>query len=632
MNRAVTPAKPNIVRFGVYEFNLYDGELRKQGIRVRLEGQPVAILKMLLERPGELVTREELQKDLWAEDTFVDFEHSLNAAVKRLRASLNDSADQPRYIETLSRRGYRFVAPVNGTEPDVERLVPLPRESHAQAPVGLRGRRLWIIAAATLCALGVTGWGWRQWRHSLAAPAVPMIRSLAVLPLKNLSGDPSQEYFADGMTEELIGRLANIHGLRVISRTSVMHFKNTQLSVPEIAKMLGVDAIVEGSVTREGSRIRVHAQLIRGATDEHFWSETYDRELPDVLALESEVAQSIAAKVEVTVTGKEHERLTAARSISPEVYESYLKGRFAFDKSNNRVGIEASIGYFQEAIKRDPTFAPAYVALATAYSELSSVVVGAPPEEARAKAMSTARKALELDPELAAAHTLLAGIYQTQWQWAEAETEYRRALELNPGAAAGQVAFADWLLSEGRTEEALAWTRRAREHDPLAVSGAYIGWILFHSRRYDEAIRELRSVLAVDPDDTRVLEVLGFALIANRQPEEAIPALEKAVSVSGGNPAATGVLVRAYAHAGRRKDALRLLGELKRRQQAGYLPAAAFVDAYLGLDDTDQAFVWLERAYQEQSNILQFLKVDPFFDPIRGDPRFKELVHKVGLD
>jgi tetratricopeptide (TPR) repeat protein len=372
--------------------------------------------------------------------------------------------------------------------------------------------------------------------------------------------------------------------------------------------------------------------LIRGATDEHFWYEAYDRELGDALALESEVAQSIAGKVQVTVTGEEHARLTAAHSVSPEVYESYLKGVFALDKGNGRASIEEGIGYFEEAIRRDPTFAPAYVGLADAYSELSSVLVGGRPEELRPKVISAARKALELDPQLAEPHILLANMHQKEWHWAEAEAEYRRALDLNPSDAVAQNGFAEWQLSQGRPEEALAWARRAREHDPLAVSGVRIGWILFHAHRYEEAIHELRSALVVLPDQPSALWFLGFALTANGQAEEAVPVLEKALSVSDRSPGVMGVLVRAYAHAGRRADALQLLEELKRRQKTGYVPTAAFVNAYLGLDDKEQAFAWLEHAYQEKSNILQFLKVHPFFDPLRDDPRFADLVHRVGLD
>jgi len=490
--------------------------------------------------------------------------------------------------------------------------------------------RRWLVLAgvAVVVVISVI---YVMYRSRAASGTRPKITSLAVLPLKNLSGDPTQEYLVDGMTEALIGRLSMIRGLRVISRTSVMRLKDTQLSVPEIARTLGVDAIVEGSVVRAGNRIRVHAQLIRAATDEHFWSETYDRELRDVLALESDVAQSIARKVEATVTGEEHARLAAARSVLPDVYESYLRGRFTLRKSNSRAGIDESIGYFEEAIKRDPTFAPAYVGLASANAELSTVFIGGPPEEARAKIVNVARKALELDPELAEAHVLLADTLQKQWQWAEAEAQYKRALELKPNDATAHLGLANWLLCQGRTEEAQAWAQRGRELDPLGVSGVSIGWILFQARRYDEAIHELRSALAVQPDNAMAHWFLGFVLVADGKPEEAIPVLEKAVSLSDRSPGAIGVLVRAYAHAGRRTDALRLLAELKRRKQAGYVPAGAFVNAFLGLDDNEEAFAWLERAYQEHSNILQFLKVHPYFDPLRDDPRFKDLLRRVGL-
>jgi len=486
------------------------------------------------------------------------------------------------------------------------------------ALAGLAALSLFVIAYAVI--RGRPGSGTR-----------PRIKSLAVLPLKNLSGDPAQDYLADGMTEALIGRLASIRDLRVISRTSMMTFKDTKLSVPEIAKTLGVDALVEGSVIREGSRIRIHAQLIRSATDEHFWSETYDRELRDVLTLQSDVAQSIARRVEVTVTGEEHARLTAARSVSPEVYENYLKGRYVLGESNSKADVEESISYFEEAIKRDPTFAPAYVGLADAHYDLSTVFIGAAPVEEREKVVNAAHKAMELDPGLAEAHTLLAAMQQEEWHWAEAETEFKRGLELNPNDAAAHNGLARWLLCEGRTDEALAWAQRGRELDPVAVSGTDIGWILFHARRYDEAMHELRSVLAVRPDDASALWFLGFVLIANRQPDQAITVLEKALSVSDRSPGVIGVLIRAYAHAGRRADALRLLEELKKRKQAGYVPAAAFVNGYLGLDDRQEAFFWLEQGYKEQSNILQWLKVHPYFDPLRDDPRYWDLLRRVGL-
>jgi pentatricopeptide repeat protein len=497
-------------------------------------------------------------------------------------------------------------------------------------PSGTPWLRRWL-AVCGIAVLALLTVSYLKTRSRAVRATRSKIESLAVLPLKNLSGDPAQENFADGMTEAIIGRLSMIRGLRVISRTSVMGFKDTRMSMPEIAKTLGVDAMVEGSVIREGGRVRVHTQLIRGATDEHFWSETYDRELGDVLALESEVAQAIAARVEVTVTGAERTRLVAARQVSPEVYESYLKGRFT--NGNGPVDVEKRIGYFGEAIKKDPAFAPAYVGLAQAYDALGTPSVGgAPPSEVRPKVFSATRKALELDPALPGAHAMLGDLYQTQWQWSDAEREYKLALELNPNDAGAHLAFSSWLLCQGRTEEALAWAQRARELDPLGIDGDSIAWILFQSRHYDEAIRELQSDLAVHPEDAEAYWFLGFALTARDQAEQAIPMLEKALALSARRAAVIGVLVRAYAHAGRHAEALRLLDELKQRQRTAYVPPAAFVNAYLGLGDNEQAFAWLERAYTEQASMMQYVKVHPFFDPLRSDPGFADLVRRVGLD
>ena len=491
-----------VYRFGAFEINAGSGELRKNGSRLKLTGQPFQVLTLLVEQAGEVVTREQLHSSLWQADTFVDFDHGLNNAVARIREVLNDSAESPRYIETVPRRGYRFIAPIITVEPTVisepaaEVRSSPPREI-ATEPVSAPSKsrvqeRFWSIGKLMLLAgaalIAACAGGILLYRSKTGNASRQAITSLAVLPLANLSGDPAQQYLADGMTEEVIGRLAGIRGLRVISRTSVMRFKDTKLSAPEIANTLQVDALVEGSVIRAGSRIRVHAQLIRAAADEHFWSETYDREAGDVLGLESEVAQAIAEKVAVTVTGEERSRLVSARHVAPEVYESYLKGQFG--THNNRTEIEQSISYFEDAIRKDPTFAPAYLGLAKAYENLSLILVGASPAEMRPKVIQAARTALELDPELAQAHALMAAVYQRQWQWRDAVAEYQRALQLKPNDAAAHLGYANWLLCQGRTEEALAWARRARELDPLGTTGTNIGWILFHARRYDEAIRE----------------------------------------------------------------------------------------------------------------------------------------------
>ena len=667
---ASTPVREHqSIRLGDgYELDLRLRRLRRGSHVLKLERIPLEILVLLVEHKDEIVTRDEIVSRVWGKAVFLDTDNSIRGAIRKLRQALKDDAECPRFIQTVTGQGYRFLAPVAPVEEENRAETPSPEASTVptseqnlvprlngwlQTP-GLRsvgeqqdrtteklpaaengpGQRNWLahgwllLGAVSLLVL-VAATAYILARSSSAHAKAPKITSLAVLPLKNLSGDPAQEYFADGMTEEVIGRLSMIRGLRVISRTSVMQFKDTRLSTPEIASKLGVDALVEGSVMREGNRIRVHAQLIRGSTDEHFWSESYDRELGDALTLESEVAQSIAQRVEVTVSGEERARLVAARPVSPEAYESYLQGMFA--KGNSRAEAERRIAWFDEAIRKDPAFAQAYVGLASAYAALGTVFVGAPTSETRPKVINAARKALELDPDLADAHALLANMYMRQWKWAEAEAEYRRALDLNPNDAAAHDGFSDWLLCHGRMEEALAWARRARDLDPLGPSGHTIGWTLFNAHRYDEAIREFRDVLAVRPDDRLPLWPLGWALICNHQAEEAIPELEKAVSGTDSSPGVLSALIWAYAHAGRRADALRLLGELKKRQQTGYVPAGAFVNAYLGLGDNDEAFAWFERAYEEQSNILIYIKVFPLYDPLRGDPRFQDLVRRVGL-
>ena len=604
---------------------------------LRLEKRPMELLILLIERRGELVTRDDIAERLWGKDIFVDVDHGINTAVRKLRQALRDDPDKPRFVETVVGKGYRFAATViskNGSSGS-QAEAPPPTVQVAPEPIVQAAKpkqvstRVWVPVSAAIVVVLLAIGAVLHWTGSDETAARPAIKSLAVLPFKNLSGDPNQEHLADAMTEELIGRLSGIHDLRVTSRTSVMGLKDTKLSVPEIANKLRVDAVVEGSVIRDGTRIRVHAQLIRSSTDEHFWSEEYDRDLSDVLALQSEVAQAVAEKVRATLTGQERSRLTVARRVSPEVYESYLKGRFVQYKAKGDT--ERSIAYREEAIRKDPTFAPAYVGLAYAWEELSSPAGGYGPSDVRPKAISYAREALALDPALPDAHVLLAFAYQGQFDWNDAEREFKRALELSPNDAWTYVGYARWLLCQGRLEEAQEWALRGRELDPLTVGGHEIGWILFQSRRYDEAIRELRSDLAAFPDHLGSMWFLGYALIAKGRADEAIPVLEKAAGPDR-NGAILGVLAHAYADAGRRPEALRVVDELRRQQQNRYVPAAAFVNAYVGLLDNEQAFAWLERAYQEQSGIVQYLKVHPFLDPLRSDPRFQDLLRRVGLD
>jgi TolB-like protein/DNA-binding winged helix-turn-helix (wHTH) protein/Tfp pilus assembly protein PilF len=635
-----------VFHFG--DFTLDQSRYRLQrGERIlRLERQPMELLFLLVDKRGDLVTRDEVAHRLWGNTVFVEIDQSINTAIRKVRIALHDDPEAPCFVETVVGKGYRFAAPVvvNGegtlsakaTLPDTPQP-PQTRQSEAipATPAQRMHRRVPVLMllASIGAVIAILASGWIAARHvrNTGSSAHPGIKSLVVLPLKNLSGDPGQEYLADGMTEALVSRLSSIHDLRVISRTSSMRLKNSNLSVPEIANELQVDVVVEGSVIREGNRIRVTAQLIRGTTDEHFWSETYDRELPDVLALQSGVAQAIARKVKVTLTGKEEQRLTASHTVLPEAYESYLQGLSSLTNSNTQADIEKSIPYFEEAIRRDPAFAPAYVGLADAHAGLGTVIVGGDPNLERPKVVSAARKALELDPNLVEAHLLVAEIAQQQWRWAEAEAEYQRALELAPNDSNVYGGLADWLLSQGRTVEALESAERAHGLDRFGSTTRGIAWILFQSRRYDEAIRELRSSLDVHPNDGGALWLLGFTLVFKGKASEAIPLLERAAALADRSSGFIDVLAAAYARAGRRSDALRILAELKRRKQHGYVASASFVIVYLGLGQNEQAFAWLEEAYKERSNMLQFVKVHPLFDPLRGDPRFADLLHRVGL-
>ena len=667
------------IRFGEgFELEAGARRLCRGGQALKLERIPLEILVLLVEHRGEIVTRDEIVAKVWGKGAFLDTDNSIRGAIRKIRQVLKDDSEYPRFIQTVTGHGYRFIASV--ISPEEGNHAEASEDPPSTAPKGLPLHRHFPDKRGSVYALiseldawlrrrtlhleegersepprdtnvdhGTTGTSrWRRWLVAggvavLALLAVgyvmfrsrggdstrPKIRSLAVLPLKNLSSDPTQEYLADGMTEAIIGRLSGIRDLRVISRTSVMRFKNTQLSAPDIAKTLQVDALVEGSVIREGGRIRVYAQLIRGATDEHFWSETYDRELPDVLALESDVAQSVARKVEVTVTGDERSRLVAARHVLPEVYESYLKGQFA--KGNSRAEIVQGIAYFEEALRKDATFAPAYVGLADAYERLGGSFLGAPTYETRPIVIRAARMALDLDPGLADAHALLGRVLKKQFQWTDAEAEYKQALALNPNNSAAHVQYAEWLVSHGRADEALAWSRRARELDPLGNAGESIGWILFQARRYDDSIREMRSFLAVHPDDAIAHLLLAFPLIANGQAAQAIPDLENTASLMHRGPGALELLATAHARAGHRAEAIRLLEELKQGRDAGYVQATSFINPNLALGNYDEAFVWFERAFQGREGILQWVKVHPFFDPVRDDPRFKDLVRRVGL-
>jgi len=614
----------HLVRFGVFEVDLRAGELRKSGLKVRVQEKPFQVLEMLLEHPGEIVTREELQKKLWPENTFVDFDHSMNTAVTKLREALGDTADNPRFVETLARRGYRFIAPVVGAG-----LVP----AQIGRPQGAPLRRRWIIAAGTLVAivvvflaLNVAGLRERLLTAVGARPtaALPKIESIAVLPLENLSHDPEQEYFADGMTDELITNLGKIRALRVISRTTAMHFKGSQKTLPEIARELKVDAVVEGSVLRSGNRVRITANLLQAATDRHLWAESYERDLRDTLALQSDVAQAIAHEIQVKLTPQEQTRLASARPVNPEAYQAYLKGRYYWNRWPD--GLERSVEYFQEAIKQDPRYAPAYAGLALCYS---TVGFFQPPKEVYPKLRAAAMRAVELDGTLAEAH---AAIGYTKlyfdWDWEGAERAWRRALELNPNSVEALRLSSEDLVYTGQFNEGLAQARRARDLDPLNrfVSGS-LGYLYMRSRHYDEAITHYRMVLELDPTFSVARDHLAYAYTLKGMHEEALAEYKK----FAGPHDPLEELAFLYSQMGRGDDARRVADNLRRLSRQKYIDPYRIAIAYASLGDKDRTFAWLEKAYQDRSPWMAQLKVEAFFDPLRSDPRFKALLRRMNF-
>lgn len=562
---------PRLVRFDTSEVDLRSGELCREGLKTRLQEQPLQILMILVEHPGEVVTREMLQKRLWPDGTIVDFEHSINTAVKRLREAIGDDADTPRFIETLPRRGYRFIYPVD------------------------------------------------------VAPS--RIESIAVLPLENLSHDPQQEYFSDGLTDALTTSLGQIGALRVISRTSVMQYKGTKKPMPEIARELKVDTLVEGSVLRVGDRVRITAQLIDGVTDRHLWAQSYERDLGDVLGLQAEVASSIAREVQVKLKPQEATRFAKSRAVNPQAYEAYLRAKHTGD-----------LKLFEEAIRLDPQFALPHAGLAGIYQFIWGFMAMRPPHEAYPKAEQAARHALSLDDTLSEAHAVLAMVQlEYNWNFPEAERELRRALELNPnsdyiGYGSIRHSYAHYLLHMGRLAESHAESERAVQISPFDMElRACVGWHCIFAREYDEAERHCREALRKEPNNFRAHMFLGWTYEQKQMFKEAVAEF-KAANTAWNEPVLpTASLAHAYAISGRTREARRILTQLTNRSKRGYVSAYDIAVIYAGLGEPDRAFEWLDKAYSERSGFLIYFRADPRLDPLRSDERFQTLLRRIGL-
>jgi TolB-like protein/DNA-binding winged helix-turn-helix (wHTH) protein/Flp pilus assembly protein TadD len=618
-----------IIRFGLFELDSAAGELRKQGLKIRLADQPLQILLLLLERPGDVVTREAVRQRLWPAETFVDFDAGLNTAIKKLRDALGDPAENPRFVETLPRRGYRFIAPIE------TRTVSPPDSLSDNAPAGevaahakRAGLPSWLWAAATAVAVLVfaSAWlivaGWREQRSRSDVTAPAEIKSIVILPFENLSGDPEQEYFADGMTEALTTRLAQIRALRVISRTSAEQYKRAKKSLPEVARELNVDAVVEGAVVRSGDRVRVTAQLIEAANDRHLWAQSYERELHDVLVLQADLARAIADAVQVEVRPGEQRRLLRTQAVHPDAYEAYLWGRF-YLKQRTRAALLKAAEQFQRAIEKDPTYAAAHSGLADTYRQ--SGLVGLPPREGMPKAEAAARQALALDDTLAEGHASLAGVlYLYHWSWLEAEKEFRRSLDLDPNYAEGHRAYAIYLLMLDRPEEAVSEARHAQELSPLDETiNNELGTALARAGRYDEAIAQLQKTRERIPKSPRAYA--GLAEVYARQGDwsRAIATYEE------GRLGPAPWLGYMYAVSGRRPEALHVLAAIEKRAQQDYVTPQTLAIVQLGLGRKDQALTLLEKAYDDRA--FEVLGFPLLSDLLRDEPRFQDLRRRMGL-
>lgn len=622
-----------VLRFGVFEVDLQAGELHKAGLRIKLQEQPFQVLALLLEHRGEAVTREELHRRLWPSDTFVDFDHCLNTAVKKLRQALGDESDNPRFIETLPRRGYRFIAaiaPVGGVSlldrppnPAPAVAQPTPRRSLPWPPSAK-------VAAGVGILVGVFFAIWMLAGRGLRAPASspPSIQSLAVLPLENLSGDPAQDYFADGMTDELITNLGQIRSLRVISRTSSMRFKGVRKPLSQIARELNVDTVVEGAVVRSGDHVRITAQLIYAPTDKHLWAQSYEGDLRDVLGLQNQVAGAIARQIRIQLTPQQQTVLKSARVVNPEAYDDYLK---AFSPRRTIDGLQTSIAHFQEAVERQPDYAEAHAGMGDAYMRLGHMVA-LPPEVAFPRAKSQALQALELDDTLAEAHAVLATVkFLYDWDFPGAEKEFLRAIALNPNSIDAHALYADFLNAMGRPDEAIAERRRNQERDPLsfdAVGG--LAAELYWAHRYNETIEVTRKVLAVDPNLWSGRLYLGLALAQKHQFPEAIAQLQTAVEVTN-DTMWIAFVADAKALSGDKAGARKILSDLQKLSQRTYVSPWWMAIIYSDLGDKDKALFWLEKCYQGREHDLVFSRVWPMFNRLHSDPRYQDLMRRVGL-
>jgi TolB-like protein/DNA-binding winged helix-turn-helix (wHTH) protein/Tfp pilus assembly protein PilF len=618
--------------FGRFEFNLETGELRKSGIKIRLQGQSLRILQCLLEEPRRLWSREDLRSQLWPNGTFVEFDHSLNVAVNRLRERLGDSTEKPRYIETVPGVGYRFVAPVESAIETPHQDLPGPELAAPGVPPPTRYPKLMRSYLAVGCALLLAFLAWLAWKRAATHPVAAeesVIRSVAVLPLTEIGAGINEEYFADGMTEEMITELGRMSSFRVISRTSVMQYKNSVRSVPEIGRQLNVDALIEGTVRRSEGRVRITARLVSTAPERLIWEKAYEGDMRDVLMLQSDVAHDIAGNIRTRIAPQQVPGAVAYKRLDPETHEDYLRGQYFLDRRTAEA-MNTAVEYFQRALQRDPQYAQAHVGLALAYELLGSYEV-LPPDKSYPLAMKFANKALELDDTLSEAYAARAIAEDGfEFDWAAADRDLRRAIELDPNSVLAHHQYGEYFIGVGNPERAIAELKIARELDPLSLPLMNaIGRMYREAHQYDEAMRQCKQSLDLDPNFAMGHWCLGQVYLAKRQFAEATSELRRADEL-GTTPLIVCDLGCVYAAAGKKMEAWEVLNSLKKRSRFTYVSPYLIASIYSALGENDEAFKWLEKAYDTRDGI-SYLVADPMMDPLRSDPRYARLVERLHL-
>ena len=615
------PSPPtDIVHFGIFQIDLKARELHKAGVKVKLQEQPFRVLALLVERAGQVVTREELRQRVWPTDAYVAFDQGLNNAIKKVRDALGDSADSPRFVETLARHGYRFVAPV-GALPQ--------RHSEPQVRSDLRShwKFAFIGLASAFLLAALAYWAWH--RSNAGAPTEKVI--LAVLPFDSLGHDPDQEFFSDGLTEEMIAQLGKLNPerLTVISRGSVARYKDSRLAANQIGGELHADYLVQGSVRRSADRVRITVQLIQVRDQTDLWAESYDRELKDILTLQDSVSRTIANQIHITLTPGQRTRLRGG-NLEPEAYEAYLKGRYYWNKRTGE-GLQKALVYFQQAINRDSTYGAAYSGLADCNSGLAWHGFKSP-AEALPIANAAALRAIEIDPQSAEAHASLGLVLTHRWDWAGAEAEFKQALRLDPRYANAHHWYGDYLSIMGRHDEALLEARRALELDPLNLMiGTWVGRRYYLAGKYDLAIEQGRNTEELDANFAAAHLLLGENYVQVGLHDQGLAELQTAAGLSGNSPLYLAQVAVAYASAGKNTEALQIVAQLQSIASTRYVSPYGLAQIYAALSDKEQTFKWLQLAYEGRAVWMSYLAVDPVFHSLRSDQRFQDLLRRVHL-